>query len=117
MNEPRKLLLRKIDHAFAQQRYPLFFGISGMGKHAAAKAYAAKHNLACKTLIDELKAKDYRVVYDLQEADAVDRGRIVGLFDSTMSDMCASSAIFCWNRRCTVSASSASVRCRPSCTS
>ena len=33
-----------------------------------------------KTLIDELKAKDYRVVYDLQEADAVDRGRIVGLF-------------------------------------
>lgn len=54
MNEPRKLLLRKIDHAFAQQRYPLFFGISGMGKHAAAKAYAAKHNLACKTLIDEL---------------------------------------------------------------
>ena len=54
MNEPRKLLMRKIDHAFAQQRYPLFFGISGMGKHAAAKAYAAKHNLACKTLIDEL---------------------------------------------------------------
>ena len=31
-------------------------------------------------LFDELKAKDYRVVYDLQEADAVDRGRIVGLF-------------------------------------
>lgn len=47
---------------------------------AAARSSSRPNRGDGKTLIDELKAKDYRVVYDLQEADAVDRGRIVGLF-------------------------------------
>nr|WP_310789517.1 alkaline phosphatase [uncultured Alistipes sp.] len=33
-----------------------------------------------KPLIDALKTKDYRVVYDMNELNGVDRGKVVGLF-------------------------------------
>ena len=48
MNEYRKLLMRKIDHAFAQGKYPFFYGICGMGKHEALHGYAQRQKRACK---------------------------------------------------------------------
>ena len=69
---PSRNDLDEISEQFVESGVDVAFG-GGRKFHAADRGDG-------KTLIDELKAKDYRVVYDLQEADAVDRGRIVGLF-------------------------------------
>ena len=50
-----------------------------VGKEYGVSKGSVVRLIRINKLIDELKAKDYRVVYDLQEADTVDRGRIVGL--------------------------------------
>ena len=69
---PSRNDLDEISEQFVESGVDVAFG--------GGKKFLAAERGDGKTLIDELKAKDYRVVYDLQEADAVDRGRIVGLF-------------------------------------
>ena len=69
---PSRNDLDEISEQFVESGVDVAFG--------GGKKFLAAERGDGKTLIDELKAKDYRVVYDLQEADAVDQGRIVGLF-------------------------------------
>ena len=68
MNEYRKLLMRKIDHAFAQGKYPFFYGICGMGKHEALHGYAQRQKRACKTLNGEMP-DDPSCIYMIDQFD------------------------------------------------
>lgn len=68
MNEYRKLLMRKIDHAFAQGKYPFFYGICGMGKHEALHGYAQRQKRVCKTLNGEMP-DDPSCIYMIDQFD------------------------------------------------
>ena len=68
MKEYRKLLMRKIDHAFAQGKYPFFYGICGMGKHEALHGYAQRQKRACKTLNGEMP-DDPSCIYMIDQFD------------------------------------------------